>query len=445
MNIAPKKFYGKLFMFFFLISYCSKKIPEWIESPYKKFDERRFIVGVGTGENTKISDSSARNEILKQIKVKIKEIVEEETHLKSEDKGKSVSIQEFAQRKFGESAEGILKGAIIKERFYDSKNKVWYSLAVIDKDEIAFRASEKLNESDMEALGILKKIEREIEEEGKIDYQKVLVAISEAEKIIENTAENKIILELLGRKYALISEEKIKDIKDKIESPDIKVEGTENLLEPIGEIEISAKTYSDSKPITGLPITVRINEVFGRKEITLSTDSKGYASLSQIVFLKPGENQIKIVAGKKKEVVFNVKVGRGSFRTQTDFNFLKEKINRCLTDSGIRVGENIDEKASDSEKPVEIKIIGDIKSRVNYSGKDFAGEDIFISETSINLDFRNPKGEKLYEKSFFGRGIGKRKYESILNSLENALGQMCEGKISITEKELDLLIRNLNL
>ncbi|GBD04284.1 hypothetical protein HRbin19_01594 [bacterium HR19] len=445
MKKTPEKIYGKLFVLFFLISYCSKKIPEWIESPYKRFDERRFIVGVGTGESPKISDSSARNEILKQIKVKIKEMVEEETHLRSEDKGKTVSIQEFAHRKFGESTEGILKGTIIKERFYDSKNKVWYSLAIIDKDEIAFAASEKLNESDMEALGILKKIEREIEEEGKIDYQKVLMAISSAEKIIENTTENKIILELLGRKYTLISEEKIKDIKDKIESPDIKVEGTENLPNPISEIHISAKAYSDEKPITGLPITVKINEVFGRKEITLSTDGRGYASLYQIVFLKPGENQIEIISGKGKTQVFNVKVERCSFGIQTDFNFLKEKISQCLTNAGIRAEEIRDEKASDNEKSSEIKIIGDIKSRVNYSGKNFAGEDIFISETSIKLDFRNTKGEKVYEKNFLGRGVGKRKEESVLSSLENALGQMCEGKISITGKELDLLIKKLNL
>jgi hypothetical protein len=425
MRIAYQVFYLPIFFsFFFFLSIVSqncgsKRFPDWIENPYKEFKSSEFIVGVGAGYDKDGADNSARADIIKQIQVKIKETFEEKSVLeKYQGTEKS---GEYATRKMEGKIEGILEGVIIKERFLDKKSGIWYSLAVLDVGKFSREKIKKISQIEGDILLNIRKIEEYMANSEKIDTTKIIENLSKIDSGIQNMRKEISTLELFGKSYSSIVERKFSELIDELSNISIKISGGNSYFSsPLTIISFDTEVKFQEKPVAWMPLEAQIKGVFGETKIKIITDENGKSRISEKVFAVPGENQIIIktstpyIRASKME---RLKFDSGTIFVESKYELLKNEISRCLNSANLKI-----EQKEDNAK---LKVIADISKNPVYQGKDFKGNQIYISEVAIKISIISKDGITS-ENQFYGKGIGQNIDESEKKALEQAIKSMCQ-------------------
>ena len=125
-----------------------KEKPAWVDGgKISRFPARRYIVGISaspdTGEETadrSRADNSARAEVAKQIRVQVREAI---VDIQREERGKT-DFSSLMEIKSESSVDLSLEGLTIADRYYDSKKKLHYSLAVLERANAARRLGNKV-------------------------------------------------------------------------------------------------------------------------------------------------------------------------------------------------------------------------------------------------------------------------------------------------------------
>ncbi len=441
---------------FFLLVYspliflsCGEKIPRWIESPYEGFNPAYYIVGVGSGANKNEADASARAEIIKQIKVNIKEIVEGKIESSStfgydeKDKDKSWIVEKI--RKYAETeAEGILEGAIIKERYFDRKREIWYSLAILNKSEFAKKLKSEISEKDSEILLKIKNLQ------DTRDASYITSKISEIERAIEELKSKLLLIQTLGeRTIKIASDEFVNRIKEMLKRAKMMIKGEEKFSNIIAPIELKIKlTDENGLPIQNVPMKVEIKTPIGERVIIdIITDQNGEAKVLHNVFLKPGENDIRVIPNLPYMdgvmEVFKIWISyEKPVIVRSKYDVLKENMKRCLHKEGIKTFEDDKIQKDDKIREVEgstIIIQGDIYYDEVYTGKDFRGDNLIIAQSTLAIRAETEDGFVLFEKVISEKGIGKSSEEAKEKAIKRAITKICgvqpQDISEITERE----------
>ncbi len=128
----------------------------YIKSKYQsKYPESLYLLGVGIVESSgnpvkdqKLADYYAFSEIANQIMVNIK------TDIRIQDieilTDKSSEFQEFTTANIAVTSSVVISGLKIVDRFYDTKSKIYYSVAVLDRELALAPLKARLNELKMQ-------------------------------------------------------------------------------------------------------------------------------------------------------------------------------------------------------------------------------------------------------------------------------------------------------
>ncbi|MBN1621962.1 MAG: LPP20 family lipoprotein [Endomicrobiales bacterium] len=141
-------------LFVVLNAFCARR-PDWVLGTSKKYPEKDYLTGVGTGETLDAARESARAEISKIFSSKVVQIASEtqiETLTKEDKKVKS-SGETKSQLKTEVFTEGFLEGIEVPKKWFDKKNKMYYALAVLSREKTRASLSDKISEQE----GIIKK------------------------------------------------------------------------------------------------------------------------------------------------------------------------------------------------------------------------------------------------------------------------------------------------
>jgi hypothetical protein len=398
----------------------SRKFPEWIENPYKNLKSGEVIVGVGVGYDKEGADNSARADIAKQIRVKIVETFEDKSIIeRSQENQKS---EEFAKRKIEGKIEGILEGIIIKERFFDKENRIWYSLAILDVGKFTRERIRKISEIEGDILLKTRKIEDYISNSDIIDTPRLIESLSKLDEKIQIISKEISTLEIFGKSYNSIAKRKFDElISEKLSdiSIDISVDTT-YFSSPITFVQFDVMVKTNQKPLAWIPIEAQIREVFGgESKIKSITDEKGKARISQKVFLPAGENQIIIRISTpyikaERSTIFRADSGTVFIESCPDF--LKNEISKCILLANLKTDQN--------EENSKVRIKVDFSTNLVYQGKDFNNKPVFITEAIIKIVAISKDGVNI-ENQFYGKGLGQSKFDAEKTAFEQAIKNIC--------------------
>ncbi len=184
----------KVLIILVLIFSCttSEKKPDWISGSSSNYPSSRYLLGVGRAQETSnpaydqtLADERARAELARQIKSRIKSELsaraEEELNRLGADELRRFS-QHISSAIFS-SADVELLGVEIKERYYDAKEGVYYTLAVLDRERTCELLSEKISSNLAEIKGLLE-LEQNQEKENPLLALSYLI---KARKKLEQT------------------------------------------------------------------------------------------------------------------------------------------------------------------------------------------------------------------------------------------------------------------
>lgn len=133
------KLFILLILLFTPFKVFSDKVPVWVEKGYHpKYTEHLYIIGIGIVKGTgdeekdiKRADDSARAEIAKQIKVHVQEEIKDV--IQGSEKKVAADIEVMTKS----SVDMALEGVRVVDRFFDKKNNLRYSLAVLNRENTA--------------------------------------------------------------------------------------------------------------------------------------------------------------------------------------------------------------------------------------------------------------------------------------------------------------------
>jgi hypothetical protein len=110
------------------VSTANANTPDWVLGKgHNTFPDDKYLVGVGVSEKSPIlASQSARAELIKTIRVKVNSVVSDfNSRDKSVSKSTIVTETDF-----------LLEGSQVKDGWYDSRNNVFYSLVVIERQYV---------------------------------------------------------------------------------------------------------------------------------------------------------------------------------------------------------------------------------------------------------------------------------------------------------------------
>jgi hypothetical protein len=111
--------------------------PDWINGISKQYQQKDYLIGVGVGDTLDSARSSARAEIAKVFKARISQSAQD---MKSERTTQEGSSSKFSSRQDASlntavSTDELLQGVEIAETWLDEKKKIYYALAVLNKQK----------------------------------------------------------------------------------------------------------------------------------------------------------------------------------------------------------------------------------------------------------------------------------------------------------------------
>jgi hypothetical protein len=116
------------FIMLLFVSTANANTPDWVLGKgHNTFPDDKYLVGVGVSEKSPIlASQSARAELIKTIRVKVNSVVSDfNSRDKSVSKSTIVTETDF-----------LLEGSQVKDGWYDSRNNVFYSLVVIERQYV---------------------------------------------------------------------------------------------------------------------------------------------------------------------------------------------------------------------------------------------------------------------------------------------------------------------
>ncbi len=163
------------------------QLPEWVtHRTYPVYPQAFFMIGVGFSERDVYeADDAARIDLLKQIEVDIKgEESAVQTELsQSEDQENKTQLSSYVRTKVDSKVHMTLPGLTIGERWPDTMNKRYYSLAVLNREDASAYLKGKIEEITNTVDSLVKGGE---EAEMRRDYDVAITRYQEAIKYIRD-------------------------------------------------------------------------------------------------------------------------------------------------------------------------------------------------------------------------------------------------------------------
>lgn len=396
-----------------LFYFCSSR-PKWIEEPYKEYDPSKYIVGVGFGSSINQSDDTARQEIIKQIKVQIRSRFEQTAKMEIKY-GSEVNIEEKVLGRIEGVVEGKIEDIQIIQRYEDKG--MWYSLAVFDKAEYSKKIRRKLTEKELEISKVLKSVEDDISN-GEI-FNSIQKLKETKRKYAELESDIVLLYSISGGTFSSFQEiidKKIDSLKDVIT---IRPE-SDNLVipEPATNLYFQVKVITKSgQPAKNIPLIAKFDGPIFGSEILQTTDGNGIANFS-FPILTFQKNRIEIKSGipelKSSANIYVSPSERKTFKVSSDSEAIKNFISACLSNFGFEFSSNA---------PYTIRVIPSAK--IESVGKDFKGNSIYIINISADISVLK-ENENVLKAVKNSKGGGSTAKEAIEQAFRNLLSSICK-------------------
>ncbi len=188
-----------------LIFSCSslEKKPKWIEGKTREYPSSRYLIGVGRAkasgnpaQDQLQAEQNARAELARQIRTKIKSRLS----IRAEEELNRLGAEQlfrFAQEvrsSVVSQEELVLEGVEIARRYYDSKEQVYYALAVLDRKKVCPILEQKISNLSQELENYLKLAKKKEEEKDLLSCLSFLLqAKNRLKKLINLQAEGQVI------------------------------------------------------------------------------------------------------------------------------------------------------------------------------------------------------------------------------------------------------------
>ena len=134
-----------------------KKMPGWIESPYKQYSSEKYFAAVGSDRNKEKAELKAVEQLSSIFGQNVNTNIESSstmTHTELEVLSQTFQKSTLNQQILIEVDQKDLIGIEIAESFQDEEHDLWYSLALLDKEKTCTLYEEltKKNNSTIETL-----------------------------------------------------------------------------------------------------------------------------------------------------------------------------------------------------------------------------------------------------------------------------------------------------
>lgn len=208
------KYLITLILLFFIPVAEATTAPNWVLGKgHPKFNTAEYIIGIGHSDKSTVSaGESARADLIKNIRVRVRSILKDYT---STDKS-------FAESSIVSESEFLLEGSEVKDGWHDEEKDIFYSLAVIKRSHVADTLMEMIgtlvSKNDLTLRqadtffndsNILKALIYYYD--GYIESSKIGPYIQTYNSVVIGS--NKMAL---GKDYSLLFKEKIQNIVDNI-------------------------------------------------------------------------------------------------------------------------------------------------------------------------------------------------------------------------------------
>jgi hypothetical protein len=170
--IIDKLFYIVTIILFFIapvFSFAEKK-PDWVDGRSISYPERQYLIGVGYGDTREIAEKDAYAAISRIFSANVSSIsrdYERYSQVKAMDKTDTQEKMEI-ERLTKVTTDKILENVAIAETWYDSEQKVYYSLAIIDRAKAGNSLKEKIRSLDSQIEEMVKKSKNTIDKIQKL-------------------------------------------------------------------------------------------------------------------------------------------------------------------------------------------------------------------------------------------------------------------------------------
>ncbi|MCS7213509.1 MAG: LPP20 family lipoprotein [Candidatus Calescibacterium sp.] len=416
-----KKFYLFFLHVYALIPFAcgGSSRPQWVYEPYKLYDPKRYIVGVGYGMNINQADDSARQEIFKQIRLQMKSKLEHRAKMEmGTGKQESFQMEEQVVGKIESMIEGEMAGIQLVQRYEDKKENIWYSLAILDKAEYSKKIRMRLSEKELEVTKMFKTVEEDI---ANGEVFRAISKLKDAKKRYAELEPEVALLSMLsGSLFPSFQEminTKILNFSDILS---IQVENEELIFsEPFTFVSIRVRVLTkDGKPAKNFPIVARFQDLLVGSDLFQSTDDKGLASFSSPIFVA-NRNRIEISSAmpevKSTAYVYVSLRDKKYFKVSSESKAIQDFLASCLSKYGIELSSNPDYilQASPNVK-------------VESAGKDFRGNPFYIVGISAEISVLKGGKETVFKTTKYGKGGGSSPRESLESAFRNLLSNMCK-------------------
>jgi len=157
---------GKLFYFLTIItlliaptySFAEMK-SDWVDGKSISYPEKQYLIGVGYGNTRETAERNSYVAISKIFSANITSISKDyEKYSQVQSKGHNETKDEIKVEQFIEiTTKRVLENVTIAETWFDSKEKVYYVLAVIDREKAGNSIKEQIRSLDSQIEEMIKK------------------------------------------------------------------------------------------------------------------------------------------------------------------------------------------------------------------------------------------------------------------------------------------------
>ena len=229
----------------------SPKPPNWVLGrEHKQYAHAQYLVGVGfSGKNAVSASESARAELTKNIRFKIQSL------MKDYNSNDGSFIESFVKTE----TDFLLEGVQVKDGWYDSQKKVFYSFVVVKRKDVLLTVQDQIDASAASVVLIMNQANT-FYENGEV--LKSLVhyydGYNESSKLLPLLRTYKSVNRFPEVPVVSADIPSAIDFKEKVQSiiSNIKVEKIKDnkLIDDSDDVSFVVKITYDGKPLQNLPI-----------------------------------------------------------------------------------------------------------------------------------------------------------------------------------------------
>lgn len=383
-----------LILFWLLILFSFKTFsgekPPWITTKkHPRYPERFYIIGVGAAKKTKnkLEDiQKANNEafadIVKQIRVTVatKSVVEQMEVIA----GKKVESVERASAELQVTSEIKIGGLKIVETYFDDKDDIYYSLAVLERESAGRELRDKLNQY---YSSYSKNLELANSNIKLGNFYQALLNLTESYKNISPYNELLPLYRFITRPLAEL--DTVWNVKDALSTTDIKsifqnllskiaiekVSGEEQeivynqVLQPL-VLKIYYAVKEQSIPVAGFRFNFSLKSGIGKISETGISDNSGNVKC-QVFELKPYGGNYYVISAKLDLSEFLIR--SENYEEYADWNELVKRNEKEVIFTLRKTSLTLDDRIRDGVLSLISRIPSDLKTmsvlRIYYQDK----------------------------------------------------------------------------